>query len=89
MKTIINLLIGLIISIPMFAQSTYYYYKGQQIVLHPNHNKVKVLTYNNETEQVLANLPNSTTISEVYQGNIYTNAIIESTSALRQQQMLL
>lgn len=65
----------------MFAQSTYYYYRGQQIVLHPNHNKVKVLTYNNETEQVLANLPNSTTISEVYQGNIYTNAIIESTSA--------
>ena len=31
MKIIINLLIGLIISIPMFPQSGYYIYKGQHI----------------------------------------------------------
>ncbi len=81
MKIIINLIIGLIISIPMFAQSGYYIYKGQHIELYPNYDKVKILTFNNASEQALSNLPNSTVVADMYQGSIYTNAIIASTSA--------
>ncbi len=44
MKIIINLLIGLIISIPMFAQTEYYYFKGQRIPLTVNPKKVNVIS---------------------------------------------
>ena len=59
MKQIISLLMGLIISIPMFAQTDYYYFKGERIPLTVNPKKVNVISLANGPQFAPAQNSNS------------------------------
>lgn len=81
MKKAINLLIGLIISIPMFAQTEYYYFKGQHIPLTVNPKKVNVISMANGPQFAPAVNPNALPagleVEAVIPGNPYNMCVIK------------
>lgn len=82
MKKAINLLIGLIISIPMFAQTDYYYFKGERIPLTVNPKKVNVISMANGPQFAPAANPNALPagleVEAVIPGNPYNMCVIEN-----------
>ena len=82
MKIIINLLIGLIISIPMFAQTDYYYFKGQRIPLTVNPKKVNVISMATGPQFAPAVNPNALPagleVEVVVSGTPYNMCVIEN-----------
>lgn len=78
MKIIINLLIGLIMSIPMFAQTSYYYSKGQRIPVILDPTRVSVLTQKNNDVNVIQRAPLSTTIVETCVSDMFNFRVIEN-----------
>ena len=85
MKIIINLLIGLIISIPMFAQTEYYYFKGQRIPLTVNPKKVNVISKATGPQFAPAVNPNALPagleVEAVIPGNPYNMCIIKNNTS--------
>ena len=80
MKKAINLLIGLIISIPMFAQTTYYYSKGQRIPVILDPTRVSVLTQKTSDVNIIQRAPLNTTIVETYVSDMFNFRVIENQS---------
>lgn len=84
MKQIISLLMGLIISIPMFAQTDYYYFKGERIPLTVNPKKVNVISLANGPQFAPAqnsnSLPSGLEVEAVIPGTPYNMCIIENVS---------
>ena len=82
MKKIINVLVVLIISIPMFAQTEYYYFKGQRIPLTVNPKKVNVISMANGPQFAPAANPNALPtgleVEAVISGNHFNMCIIEN-----------
>lgn len=80
MKKAINLLIGLIISIPMFAQTTYYYSKGQRIPVILDPTRVSVLTQKTSDVNIIQRAPLNTTIVETCVSDMFNFRVIENQS---------
>ena len=82
MKKYIYLLIGLIISIPMFAQTEYYYFKGQRIPLTVNPKKVNIISMAIGPQFAPAVNPNALPagleVEAVIPGNPYNMCVIEN-----------
>lgn len=84
MKKIINVLVVLIISIPMFAQTEYYYFKGQRIPLTVNPKK-KCLVSKSLGEQPIqpilpSSLPEELEMEAVITRDAFTRYIIKEVS---------
>lgn len=82
MKKIINVLVVLIISISMFAQTDYYYFKGQRIPLTVNPKKVNIISMAIGPQFAPAVNPNALPagleVEAVIPGNPYNMCVIEN-----------
>lgn len=78
MEKLINVLVGMIISIPMFAQTTYFYSKGQQIPIVLDPTRVSVLTQKTNDVNVIQRAPLNTTIIETCVSDIFNFRVIEN-----------
>ncbi len=78
MKKAINLLIGLIISIPMFAQTSYFYSKGQRIPVILDPTRVSVLISKTSNLNVTQRVPANTTVVKTCVSHLFNFSVIEN-----------